>query len=192
MTEIPGALPTSEGGGVDRALTGIRGIDDILAGGLPCNRLYLVEGRPGTGKTTLALQFLLEGRRLGEPGMYVTLSETADELRTSAASHGWSLDGISVIELVSEAGFGSDQEQTLLHPAEFELGEATERILERVRPGATGAARPRQPVGAAPAGADPAALPSADPRAEAPLQQPSLHRAAARRPDRRSARPAAA
>ena len=84
MTDVPGALPASEGGGVDRALTGILGIDDILAGGLPRNRLYLVEGRPGTGKTTLALQFLLEGRRLGEPGMYVTLSETADELRASS------------------------------------------------------------------------------------------------------------
>ena len=86
MTEIPGALPAGEGGGVDRALTGILGIDDVLAGGLPRNRLYLVEGMPGTGKTTLALQFLLEGRRLGERGMYVTLSETADELRASAAT----------------------------------------------------------------------------------------------------------
>ncbi len=77
--ETPGALPAGAGG--DRALTGVLGLDGVLAGGLPRNRLCLVEGTPGTGKTTLALQFLLEGRRLGERGMYVTLSETADELR---------------------------------------------------------------------------------------------------------------
>jgi circadian clock protein KaiC len=131
MSNLPGAMPTGLGGG-DRALTGIAGLDAVLAGGLPRDRLYLVEGTPGTGKTTLALQFLLEGQRLGERGMYVTLSETADELRASAASHGWSLDGISIIELVPEAGIGSEQEQTLLHPAEFELGETTGRILERI------------------------------------------------------------
>ena len=131
MTDTPGATPAGAGSS-DRARTGIVGLDNVLAGGLPRDRLYLVEGTPGTGKTTLALQFLLEGRRLGEHGMYVTLSETADELRASAATHGWSLDGISVVELVPEAGLGSEQEQTLLHPAEFELGETTGRILERV------------------------------------------------------------
>ncbi|MGI4944898.1 MAG: ATPase domain-containing protein, partial [Janthinobacterium lividum] len=130
MSETPGTTPAGAGGG-DRVLTGIRGLDDILAGGLPRDRIYLVEGMPGTGKTTLALQFLLEGQRLGERGMYVTLSETADELRASAASHGWSLDGISIVELVPEADLGAEQEQTLLHPAEFELGETTGRILER-------------------------------------------------------------
>ena len=79
--------PQAAGHGTsEKASTGIHGFDDILAGGLPRNRLYLVEGMPGTGKTTLALQFLLEGRRLGERGMYVTLSETADELRASAAT----------------------------------------------------------------------------------------------------------
>ena len=131
MSETPGTMPAGAGGG-DRALTGILGLDDVLAGGLPRNRLYLVEGTPGTGKTTLALQFLLEGLRRGERGMYVTLSETADELRVSAASHGWSLDGIAVVELVPEADLGAEQEQTLLHPAEFELGETTGRILEQI------------------------------------------------------------
>jgi circadian clock protein KaiC len=131
VTNSPDAMPTDAADG-DRALTGVLGLDAVLAGGLPRDRLYLVEGRPGTGKTTLALQFLLEGRRLGERGMYVTLSETADELRASAATHGWSLNGLSIVELVSGAGLGSEQEQTLLHPAEFELGETTGRILERV------------------------------------------------------------
>ena len=131
MTESPGAT-AADAEGKDRALMGIAGLDAVLAGGLPRDRLYLVEGTPGTGKTTLALQFLLEGQRLGERGMYVTLSETADELRASAASHGWSLDGLSIVELVVEADLGGEQEQTLLHPAEFELGEATGRILERL------------------------------------------------------------
>jgi len=130
MVEIPGSTPTTAGGG-DRVLTGIFGLDDVLAGGLPRDRLYLVEGVPGSGKTTLALQFLLEGLRLGESGMYVTLAETADELRASASSHGWSLQGITVVELVPETDLSSEQEQTLLHPAEFELGETTGRILEK-------------------------------------------------------------
>ena len=130
MTDTPGVVPADAGGGL--ALTGIAGLDAVLIGGLPRDRLYLVEGTPGTGKTTLALQFLLEGQRLGERGMYVTFSETAVELRASAATHGWSLDGLSIVELVPEAGLGSEQEQTLLHPAEFELGETTGRILEQV------------------------------------------------------------
>jgi circadian clock protein KaiC len=118
--------------GRGRVSTGVPGLDDILAGGLPRSRLYLIEGTPGTGKTTLALQFLLEGLRLGERGMYVTLSETEDELRSSAESHGWSLDKLTIVELVPEADLGTEQEQTLLHPAEFELGETTGRILERI------------------------------------------------------------
>ena len=119
-------------GASDRALTGIVGLDDILVGGLPRNRLYLVEGTPGTGKTTLALQFLLEGLRLGERCMYVTLSETAEELQAAAVTHGWSIEDISVLELVVQGEVGSEQEQTLLHAAEFELGETTGRILERI------------------------------------------------------------
>ncbi len=130
MSDMQGTAPADAAGG--RALTGILGLDAVLSGGLPRHHLYLVEGTPGTGKTTLALQFLLEGQRLGERGMYVTLSETEDELRASAATHGWSLDGLAIVELVPETDLGSGQEQTLLHPAEFELGETTGRILERV------------------------------------------------------------
>jgi circadian clock protein KaiC len=136
-----GMRTVSTDGADDRALTGVAGLDDILAGGLSRARIYVVEGTPGTGKTTLALQFLFEGRRLGERGMYVTLSETADELRASAASHGWSLDGISVVEMLPEAAFDAEQEQTLLHPADFDLGEATGRIL-----GSLGQERPERLV----------------------------------------------
>jgi len=84
----------------NRVSTGIGGLNNVLCGGLDPDRLYLVEGEPGTGKTTLALQFLLEGARLGERGLYVTLSESEDELRLVARRHGWSLDDISVFELV--------------------------------------------------------------------------------------------
>src|SRR4051794_28285896 len=81
--------------------TGIPGLDDILVGGLTPNRIYLIEGNPGSGKTTLALRWLLEGERLGEKGIYVTLSETKMELADVAKSHGWSIAGISVLELVA-------------------------------------------------------------------------------------------
>ncbi|MFL5122584.1 MAG: ATPase domain-containing protein, partial [Microvirga sp.] len=84
-----------------RASTGITGLDDVLRGGLLANRVYLVEGAPGAGKTTLALQFLLEGRHLGEAGLYVTLSESEEELRAVATSHHWSLDGIDLFEFAS-------------------------------------------------------------------------------------------
>src|SRR6478735_918569 len=106
-----------------RASTGIPGLDDILGGGVTANRFYLVEGTPGTGKTTLALQFLIEGVRLGQPALYITLSETADELRAVAQSHGWKLDGVSLFELVGESGLDPESEQTVLHPSEVELGE---------------------------------------------------------------------
>lgn len=86
--------------GTARISTGIAGLDDILCGGLDPDRLYLIEGTPGTGKTTLALQFLLEGSKKGETGLYVTLSESEKELRVVAARHGWSLDGLSIFELI--------------------------------------------------------------------------------------------
>src|SRR5579863_8695772 len=101
------------------AKTGIAGLDDVLNGGLTPNRLYLVEGVPGSGKTTLALQFLLEGVRSGEPVLYVTLSETQAEIKAVAASHGWSLEGLSIRELVpSEASLRPDEQYTMFHPSE--------------------------------------------------------------------------
>src|SRR6476620_3107310 len=103
--------------GAGRVSTGIAGLDDILGGGLTKDRLYLLEGTPGTGKTTLSLQFLLNGAEHGETGLYITLSETADELRAVAASHGWTLDGLSLFELVSDMGLDPDSEQTVLHPS---------------------------------------------------------------------------
>ena len=115
------------------AATGIAGLDYILGGGLVRNRLYLIEGVPGSGKTTLAMQFLLEGVRLGEPVLYVTLSETDEELRAVAASHDWSLEGISIHELApSEEALDRQQQLSMFHPSEVELDETTRAILERV------------------------------------------------------------
>ncbi len=111
---------------------GVPGLDLILSGGLPAHRLYLLEGSPGTGKTTLSLQFLLEGARHNENGLYITLSETAEELRASAATHGWSLDGLEVHELVSELGLDPDSEQTILHPSDLELGEIIREVMRKV------------------------------------------------------------
>ena len=91
----PALLATSPA----RISTGAAGLDAVLEGGIAPNRLYLVEGAPGAGKTTLALQFLLDGRERGKRGLYVTLSETAEELAAVAASHGWTLDGVDLFEL---------------------------------------------------------------------------------------------
>lgn len=113
--------------------TGIAGFDDILGGGFTPNRLYLIEGDPGSGKTTLALQYLLEGRRLGERGLYVTLSETKAELDGVAASHGWTLDGINVCELIpSEENLLPEAQSRMFHPSEVELSETTRAVLEEV------------------------------------------------------------
>ena len=115
------------------ASTGIIGLDDVLHGGLVRNRLYLIEGTPGTGKTTLALQFLLEGVAQGERGLYITLSETAEELRAVAESHGWSLEGINIFELASGGdALDPDREQDLLHPWEVELGEVIKVITAEI------------------------------------------------------------
>jgi circadian clock protein KaiC len=120
------------------ASTGISGLDDILGGGFPAERLYLIEGDPGAGKTTLALQFLLEGLKRGEPGLYVTLSETKEELRSVAVSHGWTLDQLNIYELaVAEEKFAPGGHYTFFHPSEVELGETTQSVLaevERVKP----------------------------------------------------------
>jgi circadian clock protein KaiC len=120
-----------------RTPTGIAGLDDILGGGFPRGHLYLLEGSPGTGKTTFGLQFLLEGRDRGETGLYITLSETRSELEVVAASHGWTLEGITLFELVSPAELAAESEQSILHPSEIELGETVDGILqalERERP----------------------------------------------------------
>jgi circadian clock protein KaiC len=118
--------------------TGNAGLDEILKGGLPANRLYLLEGAPGSGKTTLALQFLREGVRCGESALYITLSETREELAVVAASHGWSIDEFDVFEFeaASEA-LGEGRQQSILHPWEMELTETIKLIqseVERVKP----------------------------------------------------------
>ena len=111
---------------------GIAGLDDVLHGGLRPSRLYLVEGTPGTGKTTLSLQFLLAGVVRRERCLYVTLSETASELRDAAASHGWSLDRLDIYELLDESGLDPDGEQSILHPSDIELGETVRRVIAEV------------------------------------------------------------
>jgi circadian clock protein KaiC len=117
---------------------GISGLDDILAGGLAPNRFYLIEGTPGSGKTTLALQFLSAGRSVGERCLYVTLSETKEELESVVVSHGLTLDGIEVFELASAHNvLGAGREMTLLHPWEVELGETVKLVtdqIERINP----------------------------------------------------------
>jgi circadian clock protein KaiC len=115
-----------------KAGTGVPGLDDILAGGLQRGRVYLIEGSPGTGKTTIATQFLLAGAEAGERGLYITLSETEEELRESAASHGWSFDEPNaVFELVPpESLLDDEQQQSLLYSSDLELGETTKRIFE--------------------------------------------------------------
>lgn len=112
---------------------GITGLDNILAGGLERGRVYLLEGAPGTGKTTASMSFLLEGARLGERGLYITLSETEEELRGTARSHGWTMDGVDIFELVPpESLLDEQQQQSLLYSSDLELGETTRMIFESV------------------------------------------------------------
>ena len=121
-----------------QASTGVAGLDDVLNGGLAGGRLFLLEGSPGTGKTTISMQFLLAGVAAGERTLYITLSETEDELRGTAQSHGWSLDGVQIFELVPpESLLDERQQQSLLYSSDLELGETTNRIFatfEQVNP----------------------------------------------------------
>jgi len=116
-----------------RSATGISGLDDVLNGGFLASGLYLIDGNPGAGKTTLALQYLLRGIAEGERCLYVTLSETADELLAGARSHGWSLDGIELVELIpEEKDLAGDSDLTMYHPSEVELSEATRKVIDAV------------------------------------------------------------
>src|SRR4051812_16033607 len=117
----------------EQCSTGVDGLDSILNGGLPRNRLYLVTGDPGVGKTTLALQFLRRGLQDGDGGLYITLSETDEELRSVAASHGWNLDGLSLVDLSAiEDRLSPEAQTTLLHPSEVELSQTTDLIFAEV------------------------------------------------------------
>ncbi len=113
-----------------RVASGIQGLDRILGGGFPAQRLYLVQGSPGSGKTTLALQFLLEGLRQGERCLYVSLSETVEEIEGVASSHGWSLQGLAIFE--AQPDVVGEAENTLFEPSEVELGERMRGILSEV------------------------------------------------------------
>ena len=121
----------------DRAATGIEGLDNVLGGGLPCNRLYLVQGYPGTGKTTLALQFLRQGRAEGESVLYITLAESAEELRATAASHGWRTDEVEIHEHLPATQLSPETQHTLFHSDEVDLSETVSallQVIERAQP----------------------------------------------------------
>lgn len=116
-----------------RISTGNKGLDDILGGGFDADRMYLYEGRPGTGKTTLALEFLLEGVRTGEKTLYISLSETQRELELVATRHGWDVSGVDIFELIPpETTLDRSQELTVLHPSEVDLAETTKLMLDQV------------------------------------------------------------
>lgn len=115
----------------EKARFGIEGLDDITAGGLARGRLFLLEGSPGTGKTTISTQFMIAGATAGERCLYITLSETEDEFRLGAQSHGWDLAGVDIFELMPpEELLDEQQQQSLLYSSDLELGETTRRIFE--------------------------------------------------------------
>src|SRR4051812_21567588 len=130
MQNTPPLSPSND----ERASTGIPGLDEILCGGFPKRRLYLIHGTPGVGKTTLAMQFLLQGLKEGESGLYITLSETREELELVARSHGWDLSKLHLFELANvEERARADTESTFFHPSEIELNRTTQTLLDEVK-----------------------------------------------------------
>lgn len=125
-----GSIPAS----VNKPISvGVSGLDAILGGGLPPGHLYLIDGDPGTGKTTLGLQFLIEGAAQNEPVLYITLSESERELREVARSHGWGLEGVTVFEMLPlEESLRNDEQYTVLYPGEVELSATIKAILQKV------------------------------------------------------------
>ena len=116
-----------------RIPTGIAGLDDILSGGLPIGQMYLLEGTPGTGKTTIAMQFIMQGIRTGEQALYITLSESRLELEASARSHGWDVNQLSIAEFVpAEASLSPEQQYTVFHPSEVELASTIQKLTDIV------------------------------------------------------------
>lgn len=119
---VPVDDPTTIGG--ENISTGVPGLDDILAGGYSSNRIHLIEGQPGAGKTTLALQFLLAGQKEGDRALYISLSETRPEIIHSAGTHGWSLEGLNIFELIPpELSLDPSREQSVYYSSDLELGE---------------------------------------------------------------------
>src|ERR1700732_2172748 len=117
-----------------RIKLGCSGLDNILGGGLPAGRLYLLEGDPGAGKTTLALQFVAEGIKNGERALYITLSESRSELTLAAQAHSLSIGGVEIVELLpDEDDLRPEQQYTVFHPAEVELNDRMQRIVKEVR-----------------------------------------------------------
>ncbi len=124
----------AESSSEQRCPTGVTGLDDIFVGGLPCSCFHLVQGDPGSGKTTLALQFLFEGLRRGESVLYITLSETKAELERVTRSHGWSLDDIPLVELSAiESLLRPEAQTTVFHAAEVELSKVSDVLLDEIR-----------------------------------------------------------
>ncbi len=161
-------------GSTSVASTGIAGLDDILGGGLARRRLFLVEGVPGSGKTTLALQYLRAGVEAGEAVLYVTLSETEEELHSIAESHGWQLKGIEIRELApAEGALDPDEQNTMFHPSELELAATTRPILDHIERLKPARRRLRLAVRIAAAGRPPVSLSAPDSRAEAVSSRPA-------------------
>lgn len=128
------ADPIARGQGDVRVSAGCAGLDNILSGGFPKGRIYLVEGDPGAGKTTLAVQFVREGAKLGERSLYITLSESRSDLSHAAQSHGFSLDDIEIVELMpDETDLLPEQQYTVFHPAEVELNDRMQRIVKEIQ-----------------------------------------------------------